>query len=471
MSAKTPPQAPLETSTDSSGNNTRLSVARALTQIIKHRRTIEWVRVQRPQWLESPAQRALLYGTLRHYLSLSQTVNQLLKKPLKPKDVDLQHVLLVGAYQLIYASMADYAAINECVSACKGLGKPWAKGLVNGVLRTVQRQHQERPLTTSEDDTALADHPGWMTNKLTEQYGSIASSLLLANNQRGPMTLRINTATVDAGRYKNLLAEAGIGFDEGPWSETIVLHTPQAAAELPGWQQGHCAVQDMAAQYAAHLVLDILPTNQDPTEPIRILDACAAPGGKLFHLRETLGQLGIGCEIHALDSSKRRLADLATIAQRLRHTTRTSSQPEDSDAIVLHWGDGTAMDLPFDHPFDVILIDAPCSGSGTIRRNPDIRLLLEEAALLKQQDLQLRLIQNLWQHTKPGGSLLYSTCSVFAEENDQVIYRLLEQTANASVRPLNLAHGEQTDLGWQLLPTQPLTDGFYYCALNKAPTT
>jgi len=188
-------------------------------------------------------------------------------------------------------------------------------------------------------------------------------------------------------------------------------------------------------------------------------------------LRETLGQLGIGCEIHALDSSKRRLADLATIAQRLRHTTRTSSQPEDSDAMVLHWGDGTAKDFPFDHPFDVILIDAPCSGSGTIRRNPDIRLLLEEAALLEQQDLQLRLIQNLWQHTKPGGSLLYSTCSVFAEENDQVIYRLLEQTANASVRPLNLAHGERTNLGWQLLPTQPLTDGFYYCALNKAPTT
>jgi 16S rRNA (cytosine967-C5)-methyltransferase len=114
------------------------------------------------------------------------------------------------------------------------------------------------------------------------------------------------------------------------------------------------------------------------------------------------------------------------------------------------------------------LIDAPCSGSGTIRRNPDIRLLLEEAALIEQQDLQLRLIQNLWQHTKPGGSLLYSTCSVFAEENDQVISRLLEQTADASVQPLTLVHGQQTDFGWQLLPTESWTDGFYYCALNKA---
>lgn len=438
--------------------------------MIKHRRTIEWVRVQRPQWLESPVHRELLYGTLRHYLSLNQTIDQLLKKPLKTKDIDLQHVMLVGAYQLIYTAMADYAAINECVSACKALGKPWAKGLVNGVLRTLQRQHQERPLNTSGDDLALADHPTWMANKLSEQYGSTAPHLLLANNQRGPMTLRINTSAIDVSTYKYRLTEAGIGFDEGPWPETIVLHTPQAAAELPGWQHGHCAVQDMAAQYAAHLVVDNLPTSHDPTVPIRILDACAAPGGKLFHLHETLGELGISCEIHALDSSKRRLADLANIAQRLGHATRTPSQPEDTKAIVLHWGDGAALDLAFNRPFDVILIDAPCSGSGTIRRNPDIRLLLEETALLEQQDLQLRLLQNLWQHTKPGGSLLYSTCSVFAEENDQVISHWLEQTADASVQPLNIAHGQQTDFGWQLLPTESWTDGFYYCALNKAST-
>lgn len=471
MPAPTPTETSGERNADRQGNNTRLSVARALTQIIKHRRTIEWVRVQRPHWLESPVQRELLYGTLRHYLSLNQIINQQLKKPLKTKDLDLQHLLLVGAYQLIYTGVADYAAINECVSACNALGKAWAKGLVNGVLRTVQRQHQALALNSSNADTALADHPAWMVSKLIEQYDSAATSLFLANNQRGPMTLRINTNAVHSSVYKNHLTDANIGFDEGPWPETVVLHAPQAAAELPGWEQGHCAVQDLAAQYAAHLVLDNLPANQDPNEPVRILDACAAPGGKLFHLHEMLGGLGKRCEIHALDSSKRRLADLATIAHRLGHATHTWSQPKDAGAIALHWGDGTASDLPFEHPFDVILIDAPCSGSGTIRRNPDIRLLLEEAALLEQQDLQLRLIQNLWQHTKAGGSLLYSTCSVFAEENDQVIYRLLEQTADVSVQPLDLAHGQKTDHGWQFLPNQPWTDGFYYCALRKALTT
>lgn len=461
---------PSTASIENSMNNTRLAVARALTQIVKHHRTIEWVRVERPQWLASPLQRELLYGTLRHYLSLSQTINQQLKKPLKTKDVDLHHVLLVGAYQLIYTGTADYAAINECVSACKALGKPWATGLVNGVLRTVQRQRQDPPNIT-EVDTAFADHPAWMTNKLTEQYGSSAEPLLLANNQRGPMTLRINTNAVDCGTYKDHLRDMGIGFDQGPWPETIVLHAPQTAAQLPGWEQGHCAVQDMAAQHAAHLVVENLPVNPGLAEPIRILDACAAPGGKLFHLYETLSKLGVRCEIHALDSSRGRLEDLAAIAARLGHKTRTSSQTEDASAIVLHCGDGTSSSLPFHHPFDVILIDAPCSGSGTIRRNPDIRLLLDETALQAQQDLQLSLIQNLWQHTKPGGSLLYSTCSVFAEENDQVIYRLLEQTASASVKPLHLNYGSQTDHGWQLLPTHAWTDGFYYCALEKAPTT
>lgn len=457
--------------TESPVNNTRLTVARGLTQIIKQRRTIEWLRIQRPQWLELPLQRELLYGTTRHYLSLNQTVNQLLKKPLKAKDLDLQHLLLVGAYQLIYTDTAEYAAINECVSACKTLGKPWAKGMVNGVLRSVQRQQQKPSFAVVDTNTAAADHPPWMASKLAVQYGAASKDLMLANNRRAPMTLRINTNAVDPDTYKSHLNTAGIGFDQGPWPETVVLHKPQAAAELPGWPRGHCAVQDMAAQWAAHLMAGCLSQAPGLSEPIRILDACAAPGGKLFHLYEKLHQLGVVCEVHALDSSKRRLEDLANIAARLGHKTRTSSQPKNADALILHRGDGTDSHLPFDQRFDAILIDAPCSGSGTIRRNPDIRLLLDEKALLEQQDLQQRLLQNLWQRTKPGGSLLYSTCSVFAEENDQVINRFLEQTADASVKPLNLIHGRRTAHGWQLLPTLPWTDGFYYCALNKAQTT
>lgn len=456
---------------ESTASNERLAVARALSQIIKHRRTIEWLRIHRPQWLESPLQRELLYGTSRHYLSLSKTVGALLKKPIKAKDLDVQHLLLVGAYQLLHMETAEYAAVNECVAACRNLGKPWASGLVNGVLRSIQRQRDDQGARGFGQDQALADHPPWMISKLRRQHGEKANALLQANNLRAPMTLRINTAAIDSAAYKDLLKNEGIGFDDGPWPETIVLHQAQTAARLPGWQQGYCAVQDLAAQYATHLLLERLCEDPNLAEPVRILDACAAPGGKLFHLSEALRERGLRWQLHALDNSERRLSDTAAIAARLGHKTCEAGSPDVTEAVVLHLGDGTAGDLPFPQAFDAVLIDAPCSGSGTIRRNPDIRLLLEESAVPEQQSLQLSLLQNLWQHVKPGGSLLYSTCSVFAEENDQVIDQFLGNSADASVQPLNLAYGHQTEYGWQLLPSQSWTDGFYYCGLNKAPTT
>ncbi len=460
--------------------NLRLAAARGLTQVVKHNKTLEWIRINRPQWLQTPLQRELLYGTTRHYLSLSQSVNEQLKRPLKPKDLDLHHLLIVGAYQLKYTDLASYAAINECVSACQALGKTWAKGLINGVLRSIQRQLESADQTEQGINSAQADHPAWMAAVLTRQYGAQATDLMQANNDRAPMTLRINTRAIDCESYKERLNTADIAFDSGPWPETVILHQPQTAADLPGWDQGQCAVQDLSAQHAARLLLEPLRQSQHSglaqtshhDAPLRILDACAAPGGKFFHLHEVLNRYQLPHHLWALDNSHRRLADLRAIGERLGHrvnTTKPDMSPEDG-ALSLLCADGAGQNLPFEEPFDAILLDAPCSGSGTIRRNPDIRLLLEEAHLMTQQQLQLQLLHNLWQQLKPGGSLLYSTCSVFAEENDQVIHRFLGNTPDACAQPLDLAFGQSTKAGWQLLPTQPATDGFYYCLLRKDPS-
>ena len=454
-------------SQDPKNGNTRLDIARALTQVIGHGRTIDWVRAQRPQWLQSSLHSELLYGTLRHYLSLTEVIQKQLKRPLKTKDLDLQNLLLVGAYQLKYTAVADYAAISECVEACKGLGKPWAKGLVNGILRTLQREGEEKPDT---ETLAESDHPEWLRSLLHLQYGDGALALMEGNNRRAPMTLRINQIAIPPDTFKQRLQTAEISFADGPWPETVTLLDPQVATDLPGWDQGECAVQDQAAQYAAHLIMDALLSKGPSASPFKVLDACAAPGGKLFHLREVLTQAGIEHHLFALDNKATRLQELSAIATRLGHMTHphADGSPLATNSIGLICADGCAIDLPLPESLDIILIDAPCSGSGTIRRNPDIRLLLTEEGLGEQQTLQRQLLQNLWQRLMPGGTLVYSTCSVFSEENDQVIHSFLGSTADACVAHTSLAMGNATQYGWQLLPTEPLTDGFYYCVLTKS---
>ncbi|NCF43901.1 MAG: 16S rRNA (cytosine(967)-C(5))-methyltransferase RsmB [Proteobacteria bacterium] len=449
--------------------NVRLDTARALTHIIAQQRTVEWVRAERPQWLQSPLHSQLLYGTLRHYLSLGEALKRHLNRPLKDKDLDLYHVMLVGAYQLKHTAIAEYAAISECVNGCTPLGKPWARGLVNGVLRAMQRDGTRNPDPAT---VAVLDHPQWLRELLAKQYRAQADGLMAANNLRAPMTVRINQSRVTTEAFKQQLDTAGIDYLQGPWSEALTLDQPQLASLLPGWDQGACSVQDLSAQHAAHLMLEALQANT--SAPVNILDACAAPGGKLFHLREALAQTGIAHRLFALDNKEKRLHDVEAIGARLGHATYRyqpklgfTGQAQANEAIGLLCIDGCSPNLPFNAPFDAILLDAPCSGSGTIRRNPDIRLLITQASLLEQQDLQLRLLQNLWQHLVAGGTLVYSTCSVFAEENDQVMHSFLGATRDASAQTPAQDYGQATEYGWQMLPTEPLTDGFYYCLLRK----
>lgn len=386
----------------------------------------------------SPLCLELTYGCLRHWFSLKEAVDARLAKPLRNKDLDVRCLLLVGAYQLQRMRVPSHAAINETVAAVRALGKPWAAGLVNAVLRKL-------PTRPGQD---ASDHPPWLQGKIEAQYADQAPALLRANNQRAPMGLRINRRKIEPDAYRALLRDAGIAF-EGAWlPESIVLHEPQPSATLPGFQDGTVAVQDVGAQ----LVGDF--AGRQLRKGCRVLDACAAPGGKLFHLLESELKL----DLTALDNAPRRLETLSAMAKRLGHNGFHAIA---ADATGLDWWDG--------QPFDLVLIDAPCSGSGTLRRHPDIKVTRTPAQVRQASQLQSALMRNLWRTVRPGCTLLYCTCSILAEENDQVVESFLQAHADACAGGVELPTGMATRNGWQMLPSEPATDGFYLARLEKRP--
>ncbi len=420
----------------------RAAAARLLHQVLANGRTSD----QAMAGLDvTPLTRELVLGSLRHYFSLGRLVDSALHRSLKPKDVVLRSLMIVGAYQLRFTRVPDHAAIFETVNACAGVGRPWARGLVNAVLRQCAAAPSAQP---------SSEHPEWLEHALRLQYPD-AEAIMHANNGRAPMTVRINLARTTADAYLTTLEAAGIrsrrpgapetedGLDLGP--ATRVLAEPCPANTLPGYAEGLVAVQDAGAQFAAGLL--------SPTSGERVLDACAAPGGKLFHLMERCP----GARYAAVEQSGERLSRMLTEAERLGHSGFTALE---ADATTLHWWDGA--------PFDRVLVDAPCTGTGTLRRHPDIKVLRRPADVEAMAGLQGRLLANLWRVLTPGGTLLYCTCSILAAENDEVISRFLAHRPEAIARPCRLATGRATRHGWQLLPTQADTDGFYYARMIKA---
>ncbi len=427
----------------------RAFAAKSIDLVINHDRTIDWVLNHHPDWLISPQTRHWFYETIRHYQTLAALVDPLLAKPLRKKDSAIYRLMLVGAYQLKIDSTPDHAAINETVAATKQLGGPWARGLVNAVLRQVT-SHELK------DDQTFG-HPAWLVEAIAAAWPTQSRLILAANNTRAPMSLRVNCTVTDRDEYLERLIGLGIGAKVGPTTSSIVLDEPQPSATLPGWSEGAVAVQDLGAQFAAQLTLE------DRAQPNKLLDACAAPGGKLAHLIE---QCSAGshnnneaqqpAELVGIDISAERITQTQSVLDRLGHACALLV----ADATTLNWWDG----IPFDH----ILVDAPCSGSGTIRRHPDIKLLLKETSVATLAELQLQILNNLWRTLSAGGTLLYCTCSILPDENDCVITNFINQPDNnASVCNIVLPTGQATQHGWQLLPTDPNTDGFYYARLKK----
>jgi len=428
--------------------NPRLTATRHLMQVHQRRLTLDQVLTSDT----APLVRELVSGTLRHYYSLSAQVAAYLEKPLRQKDADLQWLLLLGSYQLLHTRIPSHAAVSETVACTAKLKKPWARGLVNAVLRAVSTSH-DTPQATKDSTTASTrfDHPDWFIEQAQIALPEHWQSVLKANNTRAPMSIRVNAHKTTPDEYQQKLAAQNVDVQSGHANhpETLTLVTPVAQRTLPGFEQGEVAVQDAGAQLAASLV--------GPLADARVLDSCAAPGGKAFHLLEQYPDINL----LLLDNSPARINTLRSEAARLGHDQ--ACDIKQADATELAWWD--------QQPFDLVLLDAPCSGSGTVRRHPDIKLLRSAEDLPALAKLQSRLLGNLWRTVAPGGTLLYSTCSLFVAENDEVVSHFLASSPDAKTVTLSMPEGVPMAHGWQTLPGEGGGDGFYYAKLTKHSAT
>lgn len=390
---------------------------------------------------------AMCYGSARYYERLNGLIKPLLRKPLRNKDRDIYQLLIIGAYQLLYMRTPAHAAVSETVAACDDLGKSWAKHLVNGVLRNLQRQHETLAAQLAPYQQAAL--PKWLYQAIKRQWPQDIQQICDAFSANPPLSLRVNTQKTNIDSYEQALRAQGLTPRRSEIAvDALILAEGLPVYSLPQFEQGYCSVQDESAQLAARLIAAY--------QPKRILDACAAPGGKTCHLAELLPT----AHIVAVDNEAHRLARVSDNLARLQ----LNAQLHCADVGALaQWWDG---DL-----FDAILLDAPCSATGVIRRNPDIKLLRKASDIEKLPAIQLNLLESLWPCLKPGGFLLYATCSIMKQENDAVIYQALAQLADANLVNLGDGWGIGTHYGRQLLPSVARNDGFYYAGLSKALTS
>jgi 16S rRNA (cytosine967-C5)-methyltransferase len=399
---------------------------------------------------EQPLLQELCFGTCRWQPQLQSILNRLLDKPLKSKDSDIHALLLLGLYQLKHLRVPDHAAINNTVAACKALKKPWAEKLVNGVLRRFQREQTVLDEALHNSPAYTSAHPNWLRKSLEKFWPEQAAAIFAANNAHPPFTLRLNLGRHSREVYQQTLLELDLNSSLTPFSGYgLTLDKACDVGKLPGFSDGNLSVQDEAAQLAAEL-MQLQPGQ-------RVLDACCAPGGKTGHLLELSAQLSAPLqEVVALDLEERRLVRVRENLHRLQQQATLIC----SDALaVSEWWDG--------HAFDRILLDAPCSATGVIRRHPDIKLLRNAEDIAKLAALQLQLLQALWTTLKPGGRLVYATCSVLPTENTQVIEHFLAQQSDAEHDTITAAWGISQPYGRQLLPQIQGHDGFYYACLIK----
>jgi len=387
---------------------------------------------------------ALCYGVVRHYHRLDYILQQLLAKPLRNKDTDIKMLLLMGLYQLQYMRVKSHAAVSETVTAANK--KSWAKSLINAVLRQYIREQAELEKGADKQQTASLSHPAWLINKITKDWPEQAEKLLLENNQQPPMVLRVNLAQSNQQAYIDLLLEHKIAARAVPFcSSAIVLEQPVAVEKLPGFNQGMVSVQDTAAQLAAELL--------DTQAGQKVLDLCAAPGGKTAAILERQAE---AITMLAVDIDEARLTRVTDNLQRLKLDAKVmvgdAAKPDE-------WVQGQM--------FDRILVDVPCSALGVIRRHPDIKLLRRESDIDELQAVQQQILSAAWELLLPGGILLYATCSILKQENEQQIETFLRKQANAEELVIDAEWGVKRPFGRQLLTGEQGMDGFYYAKMTK----
>ncbi|WP_275546480.1 MULTISPECIES: 16S rRNA (cytosine(967)-C(5))-methyltransferase RsmB [unclassified Pseudomonas] len=433
--------------------NPRLAAARALTAVLSGKASLGSSlppQLDKVEHHDRALAQDLAFGAARWQPRLQLLAEKLLEKPFKAADKDVEALLLIGLYQLLHSRIPEHAAIGETVGCAGALKKPWAKGLLNAVLRRAQREHEALYAELDRDPVLHTAHPRWLQKALKAHWPEHWQAICAANNAHPPLILRVNRRHGSRDAYLNELHEAGIAAEPCTFSrDGVRLLQPCDVTTLPGFRGGRVSVQDEAAQLAADL-LELAPDQ-------RVLDACAAPGGKTCHLLEVEPGLS---EVVAVDLEAKRLARVRENLERLQlEATLIAADGRDTAA----WWDG--------QPFQRILLDAPCSATGVIRRHPDIKLTRKPEDIPALAQLQGELLDALWPTLAPGGILLYATCSVLPTENSDTIAAFLARTPEAREVAIEGDFGLQTAHGRQLLPQLDGHDGFYYAKLIKTAVT
>lgn len=429
--------------------NPRLAAAKALAAVLSGKASLNSslpTQMDKVEDRDRGFTQDLAFGTARWQPRLSALAAKLLQKPFKAADADVEALLLVGLYQLLYTRVPAHAAIGETVGCADKLKKPWAKALLNAVLRRAQRESEALLAELEHDPVVRTAHPRWLQKSLKAFWPQQWEAICAANNAHPPMILRVNRRHHTRDAYLDLLSEAGIAARACLYSrDGIILDAATDVRSLPGFAEGWISVQDEAAQLAADL-LDLAPGQ-------RVLDACCAPGGKTCHILEAEPALA---GVVAVDLEAKRLVRVRENLERLGLSAELIAADGRDTAT---WWDGK--------PFQRILLDAPCSATGVIRRHPDIKLTRQPDDIAALALLQGELLDALWKTLEVGGILLYATCSTLPTENTEVIEAFLARTPGARELDLATAAGIKQPHGRQLLAQEGGHDGFYYAKLIK----
>ncbi len=426
--------------------NTRLIAAKVLSRVLQDGQSLTVALESALKTVDSAKDRAFIqaicYGVCRYFYRLDYILGQLLDKPLK--ELDIKALALIGLYQLKYMRVKPHAAVSETVFAAGK--KPWAKALVNALLRSYLREQAGLELKADAIKSAVTSHPNWLVKQIENDWPDQAQQIFHENNQPPPMVLRVNLARISQDHYLNQLRERDIGAEGVSFCPSaIILDKPVGVDLLPGFADGLVSVQDTAAQLAA-VLLDVQVGH-------RVLDVCAAPGGKAAHILEKQSQLK---ELVAVDIDASRMQRVSDNIERLKLSATLvvgdATNPNE-------WWDGQL--------FERILLDAPCSALGVIRRHPDIKLLRRADDIAPLQSLQQSIMQAVWPLLAPGGIMLYATCSILKQENELQINAFLAQHSDAIEWPIEADWGIRRQYGRQIVTGESAMDGFYYARIRK----
>ncbi|VEB95168.1 Ribosomal RNA small subunit methyltransferase B [Cedecea lapagei] len=424
--------------------NLRSLAAQTIEQVVEQGQSLSNV-LPAVQQKVSDKDRALLqelcFGVLRTLPQLDWLVGKLMSRPMTGKQRTIHYLIMVGFYQLLYTRIPPHAALAETVEGAIAIKRQAFKGLINGVLRQFQRQQESLMAEAAKHESRFL-HPAWLLQRLKKAYPESWETIVEANNQRPPMWLRVNRQHHTREAWMALLAEAGLeGHAHPKYSDAVRLDSPAPVQALPGFEQGWVTVQDASAQGSVDLL--------DPQNGDTILDLCAAPGGKTTHILEAAPK----AKVMAVDVDAQRLKRVHENLERLGMTAEVKL------------GDGRfPAQWCADAKFDRILLDAPCSATGVIRRHPDIKWLRRDRDIQELVALQKEILDAIWPHLKSGGTLVYATCSILPDENKEQISAFLGRHADARL----VETGDEKRPGTQNLPAADDGDGFYYAKLIKS---